>query len=224
MTDLFDILGPTMVGPSSSHTAGACRLGYVVHAVLGGPPDRARIQLHGSFAMTGEGHGTKKAILGGLMGYLPDDERIRTSPEAADEAEMDHEFESVDLGEDVHPNSVRFRASRDGADDVQVLGSSVGGGQIRVWRIDGFDVDLSGALPTLLVHADDVPGTVAEITGLLADHEVNIATLRVDRTGRGEHALTTVEADEPVPDAMLAQLRAEPWAHWVRHLESLVDR
>lgn len=224
MTDLFDILGPKMVGPSSSHTAGACRLGYVVQAVLGGAPDRARIELHGSFAMTGEGHGTKKAILGGMMGYLPHDERIRTSHESADEAGMDYEFETVDLGEDVHPNSVRFRASRDGGDETQVLGSSVGGGQIRVWRIDGFDVDLSGALPTLLVHADDVPGTVAEITGLLADHQVNIATLRVDRTGRGENALTTVEADDPVPAEMLDELRARPWAHWVRYLESLIDR
>lgn len=224
MTDLFDILGPKMVGPSSSHTAGACRLGYVAQAVLGGAPDRARIQLHGSFAMTGEGHGTKKAILGGLMGYLPHDERIRTSPDSADAAGMDYEFESVDLGEEVHPNSVRIQAWRDGGHEVEVLGSSVGGGQIRVWRVDGFHVELSGALPTLLVHADDVPGTVAAITGMLADHDVNIATLRVDRTGRGEDALTTVEADDPVPAEMLEELRGRPWAHRVRYLESLLDR
>lgn len=220
MTDLFDILGPRMVGPSSSHTAGACRLGYVVQAVLGGPPDEVLVQLHGSFAMTGEGHGTKKAILAGLMGWLPDDERIRESPGAAEEAGMEFEFENVDLGEDVHPNSVRIRARR-GGEETEILGSSVGGGQIRVWRIDGFDVDLSGSLPTLVVQADDVPGTVAKVTGLLAEHRVNIATIRVDRTGRGEYALTTVETDDPVPEEMLEELRGQPWAHWVRYLDSL---
>lgn len=220
MTQLFDVLGPRMVGPSSSHTAGACRLGYVVQALLGGPPDRVRIGLHGSFAMTGEGHGTKKAIVGGLLGYLPDDERIRASAEAAEEAGLSFEFETVDLGDEVHPNSVHFRAEREG-EETEVLGSSVGGGQIRVWRIEGFEVDLSGALPTLVVEADDVPGTTAKITGLLADHEVNIATLRVDRTGRGERALMTIETDDPVPDAMMDELRSQPWAHWIRYLERL---
>lgn len=220
MTQLFDILGPKMVGPSSSHTAGACRLGFVVQAVLGGPPDEVRIELHGSFAMTGEGHGTKKAILGGLLAWLPDDVRIRTSPEAVAEVGMDHEFATVDLGEDLHPNSVRFEARR-GEEEVEVLGSSVGGGQIRVWRIDGFEVDLTGSLPTLVVHADDVPGTVARITGLLAEHGVNIATLRVDRTGRGEKALMTIETDDAVPEALLQDLREQPWAHWIRYLQKL---
>lgn len=220
MTQLFDILGPRMVGPSSSHTAGACRLGFVVQAVLGGAPDEVRIGLHGSFAMTGEGHGTRKAILGGLLGWLPDDVRIRTSPEAVAGTDMDYEFATVDLGEEVHPNSVRFRARR-GEEEAVVLGSSVGGGQIRVWRIDGFEVDLTGSLPTLVVHADDVPGTVAKITGMLADHGVNIATLRVDRTARGENALMTIETDDEVPGAMLEQLRAQPWAHWIRYLQKL---
>ena len=220
MTRLFDILGPRMVGPSSSHTAGACRLGFVVQAVLGGCPDEVRIELHGSFAMTGEGHGTKKAILGGLLGWLPDDVRIRTSPDAVAETGMDYEFSTVDLGEEVHPNSVRFRARR-GDEEVEVLGSSVGGGQIRVWRIDGFDVNLTGSLPTLVVHADDVPGTVAKITGMLAEHGVNIATLRVDRTGRGETALMTIETDDEVPEEMLDELRSQPWARWIRYLQRL---
>ena len=220
MTGLFEILGPKMVGPSSSHTAGACRLGHVVQALLGGRPDEVRIELHGSFAMTGEGHGTKKAILGGLLGWLPDDVRIRTSPDAVAGTGMDYEFATADLGEEVHPNSVRFRARR-GDEETEVLGSSVGGGQIRVWRIDGFDVDLTGSLPTLVVHADDVPGTVAKITGMLADHGVNIATLRVDRTGRGEAALMTVETDDEMPGEMLEELRSQPWARWIRHLRRL---
>lgn len=217
MSTIFDILGPKMVGPSSSHTAGACRLGWVVHGLLDGPPDEVEIVLHGSFAMTGEGHGTRKAILGGLLGFLPDDERIRRSEARAEEAGMEYEFRNADLGEDVHPNTARFEARR-GEEGIEVLGSSVGGGQIRVWQIDDFDVDLAGSLPTLVVDADDVPGTVAEITGMLAERGVNLATVRVDRTARGERALITIEADEPVPRELVDEIAAEPWAHWVRYL------
>jgi len=180
VTGLFDILGPRMVGPSSSHTAGACRLGYVVQAIVGGRPDTARVQLHGSFAMTGDGHGTKIAITGGLLGYRPDDPRIRDSARLAEEAGLDVSFETVDLGEEAHPNSARFDVRR-GDDRITMIGASIGGGRIKVQRIDGFPVDLSGSLPTIVVQADDVPGTVAAITGILAGRQMNIATLRVDR-------------------------------------------
>ncbi|MFW6192750.1 MAG: L-serine ammonia-lyase, iron-sulfur-dependent subunit beta [Gemmatimonadota bacterium] len=222
MTQLFDVLGPRMVGPSSSHTAGACRLGYVVQGLLGGTPDRVEVALHGSFAMTGEGHGTKKAIVGGLLGYRPSDVRIRDSADRAEQAGLDVTFESVDLGDDVHPNSVVFRARR-GEEEVEVFGSSVGGGQIRVWRIDGFDVDFSGALPTLVIDADDVPGTVAKITGMLADRNVNLATVRVDRTARGERALMTIECDEEVPPELVEEIGRQPWAHWIRYLRGFAE-
>ena len=127
MTGLFDILGPRMVGPSSSHTAGACRLGYVVQAIVGGAPDEAVIGLHGSFAMTGEGHGTRPAILGGLLGFRPDDPRIRDSQRLASEAGLEARFELVDLGEQAHPNTAQF-AVRRGDDRMQVTGCSIGGG------------------------------------------------------------------------------------------------
>jgi len=189
MTTLFDILGPRMVGPSSSHTAGACRLGYVVQAILGGMPNRAVVRLHGSFAMTGEGHGTRTAITGGLLGHRPD-------------------------------NSAVFEVQR-GDERITITGCSIGGGRIRVLEIDGFSVDVSGSLPTIVVVADDVPGTVARITGLIAERGLNVATVRVDRTGRGERALMTIETDEDVPDDVLVELAGQSWVHWIRNVHQL---
>jgi len=220
MTTLFDILGPRMVGPSSSHTAGACRLGYVVQAILGGMPDRAEVGLHGSFAMTGEGHGTRTAIKGGLLGHRPDDERLRAADAEAVERGLEIEFHTVDLGEEAHPNSAVFDVVR-GDERMRVTGCSIGGGQIRVQEIDGFEVDLSGSLPTLVVVANDVPGTVARITGRIAERGLNVATVRVDRTGRGERALMTIETDEDVPDDVLADLAGQPWVHWIRNVHRL---
>ena len=220
MTTLFDILGPRMVGPSSSHTAGACRLGYVVQAILGGMPDQASVGLHGSFAMTGEGHGTRIAITGGLLGHRPDDERLRNAAAEAREKGLAIEFQTVDLGDDAHPNSAVFDVTR-GDERIRVTGCSIGGGQIRVQEIDGFAVDLSGSLPTIVVVANDVPGTVARITSLIADRGLNVATVRVDRTGRGERALMTIETDEDVPDDVLAELAGQEWVHWIRNVHQL---
>ncbi len=220
MVRLFDILGPTMVGPSSSHTAGACRLGYVVQAILGGTPDKAEVGLHGSFAMTGEGHGTKRAVAGGLLGFQPDDPRLRDSLDRAAAAGLEVDFSVIDLGEAAHPNSARFTVRR-GQDSVEIEGCSIGGGQIRIREIDGFPVDLSGSLPTLVVVADDVPGTVAQVSGMLADAGLNLATARVDRTSRGGKALMTLETDAPVPDELLADLSAQDWVHWIRNIRQL---
>lgn len=220
MANLFDILGPTMVGPSSSHTAGACRLGLVTRAIAGGTPERAEIDLHGSFAMTGEGHGTKRALVGGLLGYAPDDARLRDSLERAVEAGLDVTFRSADLGEGAHPNTARIAVWRDGERTV-VRGASIGGGRIRVEEIDGIPVSLTGALPTLVVLADDVPGTIARIAGLFAERELNLATMRVDRTGRGERALMTIEVDGPIPPELPSRLLDEPWVHWIRTIQRL---
>lgn len=220
MTNLFDILGPTMVGPSSSHTAGACRLGYVTRALLGDTPDRAVIELHGSFAMTGEGHGTKRAIIGGLLGLKPNDAGLRDSLARAEEAGLAFEFRTVDLGDDMHPNTARIRASLGGR-ETTLRGCSIGGGRIRVEEIDGIPVSLSGSLPTVIVLADDVPGTIAQITGLFAERDLNLATMRVDRTGRGERALMTIEADRPIPSELVDELDGRPWVHWIRALHRL---
>jgi L-serine dehydratase len=220
VTTLFDILGPRMVGPSSSHTAGACRLGYVVQAVLGGMPERAHVGLHGSFAMTGVGHGTRTAITGGLLGHRPDDERLREAEAEATERGLEVHFETVDLGPEAHPNSAVFEVFR-GDERITITGCSIGGGRIRIREIDGFAVDLSGSLPAIVVVADDVPGTVARISGLIAERGLNVATVRVDRTGRGERALMTIETDEDVPDEVLGELAKQPWIHWIRNVHQL---
>ncbi|MGI9182028.1 MAG: L-serine ammonia-lyase, iron-sulfur-dependent subunit beta [Longimicrobiaceae bacterium] len=220
MVSLFDILGPVMVGPSSSHTAGACRLGLMARAVLGGTPERARVRLHGSFAATGEGHGTHRAIVGGLIGLAPDDLRLRQAYEEAESAGLKWEFEEVDLGEDAHPNTAIFEVERDG-ERVQLRGASVGGGRVEVTEVDGFAVSLGGGYHTLVLLAHDEPGTIAVVAGTLASHGVNLATMRVDRTGRHQDALMTIEADEPISGAALDEIRAFPWLRWARCIEKI---
>ncbi len=220
MVSLFDILGPVMVGPSSSHTAGACRLGLMARAIAGGMPERALIRLHGSFAATGEGHGTQRAIVGGLVGIAPDDLRLRQAYDEAKQAGMTWEFHAVDLGEDVHPNTAVFELEREG-ERTELRGASIGGGRIEVTELNGFPVALGGDYHTLVILADDRPGTIAGVASLLASSGVNLATMRVDRTGRLEEALMTIEADQPIPDVALPAIRAFPWLHWVRRIEKI---
>jgi L-serine dehydratase len=215
MVSLFDILGPTMVGPSSSHTAGACRLGLIARAIAGVTPRRVRIQLHGSFAATGEGHGTHRAIVGGLIGLAPDDLRLREAYDEARAAGLEWEFEDIDLGEDAHPNTAIFHVEV-GDEQLVVRGASLGGGRVEVSEIDGFPVALTGAYPTLVLLAHDEPGTIACVATIMAGHHVNLATMRVDRTGRHQDALMTIEADEPVNDAALGAIRSFPWLRWAR--------
>jgi L-serine dehydratase len=220
MVSLFDILGPVMVGPSSSHTAGACRLGLMARAILGGTPERARIALHGSFAATGEGHGTHRALVGGLVGIAPDDLRLKHAYDEAKAAGLDWEFSDIDLGEDAHPNTAVIDVAR-GDDRVTVRGASVGGGRIEVTEIDGFPISLGGDYHTLVVLARDEPGTIMTITGMLAAEGINLATMRVDRTGRRKDALMTIEADEGVPERVLQELREFDWLRWVRRVDRI---
>jgi L-serine dehydratase len=220
MVSLFDILGPTMVGPSSSHTAGACRLGLIARAVAGGTPVRARIRLHGSFAATGEGHGTQRAIVGGLVGLAPDDLRLREAHDEARAAGLEWSFEEVDLGEDAHPNTAVFHLER-GAESVVIRGASLGGGRVEVSEIDGFPVALGGAYHTLVLLAHDEPGTIAAVATILSAHHINLATMRVDRTGRHQDALMTIEADEPIGEAVLAAVRSFPWLRWARAVPAI---
>ena len=220
MVGLFDILGPVMVGPSSSHTAGACRLGRMARAVLGETPDRAVIRLHGSFAATGQGHGTQRAIVGGLLGMDPADLRLRTAFEEAEKAGLDYTFEEVDLGEDAHPNSVVFQVEK-GSETVTIQGASVGGGRVEVTEIDDFPVRLTGAYDTLVLVARDRPGTIAAISAVFAEDEVNLATMRVDRTGRHKEALMTLEVDHPISDSALAEIQAFDWVLRARRIEKI---
>jgi len=220
MVGLFDILGPVMVGPSSSHTAGACRLGLMARAILGATPERALIRLHGSFAATGEGHGTQRAMVGGLLGLTPDDLRLRRAFEEADDAGLDYEFQTVDLGDDEHPNTAEIEASH-GAERLVVRGSSVGGGRVEITKIDDFPVSLGGDYHTLVIAAHDRPGTIASISGVFADAGINMATMRVDRSGRHKEALMTMEVDGPIPDRAMETIRNFDWLIWARRIQQV---
>ncbi len=216
----FDIIGPIMVGPSSSHTAGAVRLGQIGRAILGDQPTEAHIELHGSFAQTGKGHGTDKAIIAGLLGLATEDDRIRHSFELAKEAGLHFTFAAVDLGDDVHPNSVRMTLKR-GPQQVQITGASVGGGMVEITNIEGYEARFGGEYETLLVISKDRPGTINAITGWLLRHNINIAFFRVERQRRGGEAIMVIETDDPIPDEMVEAIEDFPWVRWVRNISKV---
>jgi L-serine dehydratase len=204
---VFDVIGPVMIGPSSSHTAGAVRLGRLGRAVFGEQPSVARITLHGSFASTGRGHGTDLALVAGLLGYAPDDVRIRTADAEARAASMDVTLTEGDLGE-VHPNTARLELSSADGRTVTVQGSSVGGADVVLTAIDDFDVAITGELPVLIVEHQDQPGVIASVSAVLARYGANIASMEVSRERRGARALMVIETDEPVDAAAIDAIAA----------------
>lgn len=221
MVSLLDIIGPVMVGPSSSHTAGACRLGLLARCLVGGTPDRARIELHGSFARTGEGHGTDKAIAGGLMGFRPDDERLRDALEIIEREGLEYVFEKTTLDdENAHPNTVRITLERGGR-SAQMVGASLGAGRVVVREIDGYPVEITGNLHTIVLVANDVKGSVARIATLLADADVNIATLRLTRKERGGAAFMVIEVDQEPGELVRDEIRALSWVTWAFRLDKV---
>jgi L-serine dehydratase len=199
---VFEVIGPVMIGPSSSHTAGAVRIGRLARAVLGETPASARITLHGSFASTGHGHGTDLALIAGLLGYSPSDERIRTADTEAEAAGLAVEFVEGDLGE-VHPNTARIEMSAADGRTAMVQGSSLGGADVILTAIDDFDVAITGELPVLIVGHHDQPGVIASVSAILASHGVNIASMEVSRERRGARALMVIETDQPVGAAVI---------------------
>jgi L-serine dehydratase len=220
MVSLLDIIGPVMVGPSSSHTAGACRLGLLARGLVGGTPEKARIELHGSFARTGEGHGTDKAIAGGLMGFRPDDERIRDALEIAEREQLDYVFEKATLGDDAHPNTARLTIER-GARHAVMTGASLGAGRILVTEINDYKVEVSGNAHTIVLVAEDVKGSVAAIATILAEHNLNIATLRLTRRERGGDAFMVIEIDDVPSEGVRDEIRALPWVRWAFRLDKV---
>jgi len=204
---VFEVIGPVMIGPSSSHTAGAVRLGRLARAVFGEQPASAHIMLHGSFASTGRGHGTDLALIAGLLGFAPDDERIRCADEEARAAGMDVTFASEDLGE-AHPNTARIAMTSPTGRTGVVQGSSVGGADVVLTAIDDFEVQITGDLPVLIVEHKDQPGVIAAVSAILARFGINIASMEVSRERRGARALMVMETDHPVDDDALAAVAA----------------
>ncbi|RMF45983.1 MAG: L-serine ammonia-lyase, iron-sulfur-dependent, subunit beta [Bacteroidetes bacterium] len=207
---IFDMLGPIMIGPSSSHTAGVVRIGRVVHGLLGGPPQKVHVRFYNSFAMTYRGHGSDRAILAGLMGLSVEDVRIREALELARQAGLDYSFEAVVSSAKNHPNTLVVQAQRSER-TLEVQGISRGGGLILIEAIDGLHTNFTGQLPTLVVEAKDVRGAVAFLSAILAYEGINIATLTVSRRARESLALHVYELDEAPREASLTYLQSLPW-------------
>lgn len=209
MLDIFDILGPVMVGPSSSHTAGAVRIGRMARTLLGSRPVKAEIGLYGSFAETGQGHGTDRALVAGLLGLKPDDLDIPRSFELAQEQGLQVAFFAARLRE-AHPNTAVLTVEDAAGKRLTLQAASTGGGRIRVDQLNGVDVSFTGMYNTLIIRHQDIAGRVADVTRELADVKVNIATMSLCRDRRGGDALTVIETDQKVPPvarAFIGELR-----------------
>ena len=204
--NLFDIIGPVMIGPSSSHTAGAARIGRVARLLLGEDVAEARVGLCGSFARTWRGHGTDRAIVGGLMDVAADDARLRDSLDEAKRRGLRVTFEEIQL-KDAHPNTARLRLKGVTGRKIEVIGASVGGGSIEIREIDGMSLRVTAQKHTLIIAHRDTPGIIARVSSLLAGAPVNIATMQVSRSAAGGRAMTTMELDELPPDEIIAALK-----------------
>lgn len=201
-----------MVGPSSSHTAGAVRIGYIAGKLMGEPIAKAEILLYGSFLATGKGHGTRKALVAGLLGMKPDDMRIPNSFEIAKEHGIEVVFGESTLRE-AHPNTAQILLTSVTGKKLEIVGESLGGSRINIAQIDGITTNFSGDYPTLVVHNMDQPGHVAEVTSMLAHKSVNIATMQLYRANRGGNSVMVLECDQEVPDDGI---------NWLRHAEGVV--
>ncbi len=195
--NIFDILGPVMVGPSSSHTAGAARIGRMARTLLGEEPAEVIFHLHGSFAESGRGHGTDRALVAGLLDMKPDDLRIPNAFEEAEKAGLAYSFDRVDL-RDAHPNTVVVEVTGKSGKKLELEASSVGGGRIRVNKLNGVEVDFTGEYNTLIIQNKDENGVVAAVTTILNQLRINVANMSLCRSRRGGDALMVIETDQHI--------------------------
>lgn len=204
---VFDIIGPQMIGPSSSHTAGAVRIGEVACRLAQGKVKKAVVTLYGSFATTGRGHGTDKAVTAGLLGFMPDDLRIRNAPEIARETGKDITVVFSDEPAD-HPNTAVIDVTGENGERTVMRGVSVGGGNIEIRELNGMEVSFSCDYPTLLIFHQDKPGMISLVTGILAEYEINVAYMRAFRQSKRNDAYMVIETDEQVPGPVVKMIRA----------------
>ena len=220
MNSIFDIIGPVMIGPSSSHTAGAARLGKMARCIFGNTPKKVEMTLYGSFAKTYKGHGTDRALLGGLLGFKEDDKRIRNAKELAGEAGLDYTFieSPLDIG---HPNVVKFDLYGDNNRHMSVVGRSIGGGQIMTTEVDGNDMSITGDEFTLVVFHEDRPGAISLISQALSESDINIASMRVFRKGKYKDAVMVITTDSVVNPITVQFMRECPGIQDVMTFEAL---
>lgn len=217
---IFDMIGPIMIGPSSSHTAGVVRIGRVARKILGGQPSKAIITFYNSFARTYEGHGSDRAIIAGLLDFKTDDERIKNSLSLAPEAGLEYSFKSVGSASTLHPNTVKVLIEREGR-TVEVVGESLGGGVIRIVEIDGFESNFSASMHTMIIKAEDKAGSIAFITDIIAHDDCNIATMTVSRKGKFGIACQMLEMDSGIKQITLEYLRQLSWVQEVIYIPDI---
>ena len=218
----FDILGPIMIGPSSSHTAGAVRLAKVASIIAGKNIMSVKFVLHGSFAKTYKGHGTDKALIAGILGMDPWDDRLKDSMNIAKEAGLKVEFAFADLG-DVHPNTVKFVITKKSGRVIEIIGSSVGGGNILIFKVDGEAVEFTGNYPTIIVRHKDIPGMISKVSTILYEENVNIAFMNVYRNSRGLNATMVFETDTIVGKDVLNKIKCMGNIYSIREIAPLVE-
>ncbi len=219
-SSVFDMIGPVMIGPSSSHTAGVVRIGLAAHKVLGGTPEEAEITFYNSFARTYEGHGSDRAILAGLMGFRTDDKRIKEAIDLAPKAGLNFKFKSIGNASTFHPNSLRVKV-RKGEKTVEVLGESLGGGIVNIAQVNGFKAGFSANLHTVIITAGDVKGSVAFIANVLANDDCNIATMSVSRRGKFDLACLVLEMDSGIRPVTLEYLKSLSWVKEVIYIPEI---
>ena len=210
---VFDVLGPNMIGPSSSHTAGAAKIAYLAQKMITGPLLQVDFTLYGSFARTYRGHGTDRALLGGIMGFTTDDMRIRNSFKIAETEGIAFTFQPNEEETEVHPNTVDIHMVNKAGQEMTVRGESLGGGKVRISRINKVQVDFTGEYSAVIVIQKDRPGVVAHITKALSDRNVNIAFMRLFREGKGDVAYTIVESDGHLPENIREELLKNEHVH-----------
>lgn len=217
---IFDVLGPIMIGPSSSHTAGAARLGKIARTIVNKPIKDVTFLLHGSFKETYKGHGTDRALVAGILGMVPDDERLRDALLIAEKEGLEVHFLPADLGQ-VHPNTVKILMTD--CDDInwEVLGSSIGGRLVEIYEINGNKVKITGEYPTIITCHDDIPGTVSKVSTLFYDNDINIAHMTLVRSQKGKDATMTFEVDNNVSEELIAAIKAVEGVNRVILINSL---
>ncbi|AZR72715.1 L-serine dehydratase, iron-sulfur-dependent subunit beta [Anoxybacter fermentans] len=204
---IFEVMGPIMIGPSSSHTAGAVRIGNMARKLLDEEPKVMKIYFHGSFAETYKGHGTDVAIVGGLLGFGPDDERICNSLDIAKEKGIQVEFYRFEMP-NAHPNTIKLELTRFDGTTLEVVGSSIGGGEIRITRINRFSVNLTGKYPTVWILHIDKPGIIAKVTSTLALNGINIAFMEVFREDKGALSSMVIQTDQDVSEDVVREINS----------------
>ena len=214
------MIGPVMIGPSSSHTAGVVRIGLAANKILGGVPEVAEIVFYNSFARTYEGHGSDRAILAGLLGFKTDDLRIKESLEIAPQSGLQYHFKSIGNASTLHPNSIRVKLKK-GEKVVEVLGESRGGGLINIAEVNGFKADFSANLHTVIITAGDVKGSVAFIASVLAHDDCNIATMSVSRRGKFDVACLVIEMDSGIKPVTLEYVKSLSWIKEVIYIPQI---